>query len=196
METLRKADIEAVVWLNQWGGSHRVLDIFLEIIVSDYFFPILLALTLLGLWFWGKSAKSRESNQRAVITAVVAIGFANLVVLLINDYYFRPRPFSENELELIFYLPTDSSFPANPAVLSSSLAFGVWKTRKYLGAFLLLLGALWSLSRVYAGLFFFTDVFSGALLGIATAYLVSYGMRWLEPLPTLLIRCGRLFHLA
>lgn len=196
METLRKADIEAVLWLNQWSGAHRAFDIFFEILVSDYFFPILLALTLFGLWFWGKDAKSRESNQRAVITAVVSIGFANLVVLLINDYYFRPRPFFENELELIFYLPTDSSFPANPAVLSSSIAFGVWKTRKHLGTFLLLLGAFWSLSRVYAGLFFFTDVFSGALIGIATAYLVSYGLRWLEPLPTLLIRCSRLFHLA
>ena len=196
MDTLKKADTEVVLWLNQWVGKHRALDDFLELMVSDYFFPVLMALALLGLWFWGKNTESRQSNQRAVITAIVAIGFANLTVLLINDYYFRSRPFTENELELLFYRPTDSSFPANPAALSFALALGVWQSHRALGTLLLFIGALWSLSRVYAGVFFLSDVLAGALIGMGVVYLVAHGLRWLEPLPTMVIRMGRLLHLA
>ena len=196
MDALTEVDTEVVLWLNQWAGRYQPLDSFTELVVSDYFIPVILALTLLGLWFSGKDVLSHRRNQRAVVIAIVALGFANLVVLLMNDYYFRPRPFSENELTLLFYRPTDSSFPANPAALSFALAFAVWQSWRPVGTLLLFLAVLWGLSRVYAGVFYPSDVVAGAFIGIAIAYLVTFGLQWLEPLPTLVVRIGRLLHLA
>ena len=196
MDTLKAYDLSVVLWLNKWVGRYQPLDEFTELIVSDYFIPVILALTLLGMWFSGKDCTSRQRNQRAVMTAIVALGFANLAILLINDYYFRPRPFSEVDLTMLFYRPTDSSFPANPAALSFALAFGVWQSWKPMGIILLFLGGIWSLSRVYVGIFYLSDIMAGALIGITISDIATLGLRWLEPLPTALVRLLRLARLA
>lgn len=196
MDALKEADIEIVLWLNQWVGKYGPLDQLFELLVSDYFIPVLLALGLLWLWFSVRDPESRQASHRAVLTAIVALGFANLAVLLINDHYFRARPFTEADLNLLFYRPTDSSFPANPAALSFALAFGVWQSRSAVGAVLLVMAALWSLSRVYAGVFYLSDVAAGAAIGVTIAYTMKFFLRWLEPLPTLVIRIGRAMHLA
>jgi len=196
MNPLTRADREIVQWLNQGVGRFRLLDEVTELLVSDYFIPVILALTLLGLWFWSRHREWRARDQRAIIASVVALGIANLAILLINDYYFRPRPFLDIDLTVPFYLPTDSSFPANPAALSFALAFSVWQARKPLGWALLLLAALWSLSRVYAGVFYLSDAAAGAAIGGAIAYLVFRGLDLLEPLPTLIMRVARALNLA
>jgi undecaprenyl-diphosphatase len=196
MDALKEVDTQIVLWLNQWAGRYGPLDEFSELVVSDYFIPMFLGLALLGLWFAGRETDSRWANQRAVITAVVALGFANLTVLLVNDYYFRPRPFVVNDLTLLFYQPSDSSFPANPAAISFALAFAVWLSRKSAGTALLFLALLWNMSRIYAGIFYPSDALAGALIGVVVTGLVVLALRWLEPLPTLAIRLGRLLHLA
>lgn len=193
---MKHTDAEIVLWLNQWIGQSRALDSFMELMVSDYFIPVLLALSLLGLWFSGTTSESRWRTQLGVITAIVALGFANLAVFVINDYYFRPRPFVEHDVTLLFYRPSDSSFPANPAALSFALAFGVWESHRPMGTVLLLLASLWNLARVSAGVFYPSDILVGALLGVTVAYLVRLGLHWLDPLPTLVIRIGRALRLA
>ena len=196
METLKEVDTQIVVWLNQWVGRYGPFDSFVELVISDYFIPVLMGLILLGLWFTGKGSQVRSTNQRAVITAVVALGLANLAVLLITDYYFRPRPFADNDLTLLFYQPTDSSFPANPTALSIALSFGVWRSRRAVGTALLLLAALWSVSRMYAGVFYLSDIVAAALIGAAISYLVALGLRRMEPVPTLVLRLAQMLHLA
>ena len=196
MDALKEADTKIVLWLNQWVGKYGPLDELSELLVSDYFIPVLMALGLLWLWFSARDQELRQASHWAVITAVVALGCANLAVLLINDYYFRARPFTEADLNLFFYRPTDSSFPANPAVLSFALAFAVWKSRRLVGATLLIMAAMWSLSRVYAGVFYLSDVAVGAAIGVTIAYVITFVLHWLEPLPTMVIRIGKTLHLA
>ncbi len=193
---MKTIDTQVVLGLNKLVGLHGALDTALELLASDYFLPAIMALGLVALWFVGRTHAERSPGQRAVITAVIALGLGNLAVLLSNDYYFRPRPFTETDLDLLLYMPTDSSFPANPAVLSFALASSVWPHRRLVACALLLTASLWGLSRVIGGVFYLSDVLAGAAIGVTIALLTAYALRWLEPIPTLAVRTARWLHLA
>ena len=193
---MAEADISVFLWINGWVGSFSVLDTIAKVVVSDYLVPVLLSLILLTLWFAGKEPSIRERYQKAVFVAAASIGLANLTVLMINSRYFRPRPFTQYDISLLFYRPTDSSFPANPSALAFAVAAAVWGVNKRLGWVLFGLAALFSLARVYAGVFYPSDVLAGAVIGIAIAFILSKVRILLEPLPTLVIRLARIFCLA
>ena len=197
MEGLKNLDLEIVTWLNRLVGRHDWMDAIGEALVSDYLIPVMLILGLMWLWFsTDEPASSGLLAKKTVIAAILAMAFANLAVLVLNEVYFRPRPFTEVELNLLFYRPTDSSFPSNPAALSFALAFSVLQRQRGLGLALLALATIWSFSRVFAGVFYVTDVAAGAAMGVIIAWVAAQLLRWLEPLPTAVVRLIRTLHLA
>ncbi|MBI4234648.1 MAG: phosphatase PAP2 family protein [Chloroflexi bacterium] len=196
MATAAQADAAVLLWLNGWVGRFPWLDTAARLVVSDYLVPVLLSLLLFGMWFAGREPTLRERHQRAVLRAIIGMGFASLVVLIANHYVFRPRPFTQYELQLLFYMPTDSSFPSNPAVVGFAMATGIWTGNRSLGLVAFLGAGLWGLSRVYAGVSYPSDVVAGALLGMAATLLVSGALATIEPLPTLVLRLAQRFHLA
>ena len=197
MEGLKNLDLEIVTWMNRLVGRHDWMDVIGEALVSDYLIPVMLILGLMWLWFsTDETASSGLLAKKTVIAAILAMAFANLAVLVLNEVYFRPRPFTEVELNLLFYRPTDSSFPSNPAALSFALAFSVLQRQRGLGLGLLALATIWSLSRVFAGVFYVTDVAAGAAMGVIIAWGSDQLLRWLEPLPTTVVRLIRTLHLA
>ena len=197
MEGLRNLDLEIVTLLNRAVGWQDWLDVIGEALVSDYLFPVMLILGLMWLWFsTDESSSSGLPAKKTIIAAILAMAFANLTVLALNEVYFRPRPFTEVELNLLFYRPTDSSFPSNPAALSFALSFSVFRQQRRFGLALMILAAVWSLSRVFAGVFYVTDVVAGAAIGVVIAWVAAWLLRWLEPLPTAVVRLIRALHLA
>ena len=197
MEGLKNLDLEMVTLLNRLVGWQDWLDAIGEVLVSDYFIPVMLILGLMWLWFsTDESSSSGLPSKKTVIAAILAMAFANLTVLILNEVYFRPRPFTEVDLNLLFYRPTDSSFPSNPAALSFAMSFSVLRQQRRLGLVLMALAAVWSMSRVFAGVFYVSDVVAGAALGIIIAWGSAWLLRWLEPLPTAVVRLIRALHLA
>ncbi|MQF68891.1 phosphatase PAP2 family protein [SAR202 cluster bacterium AD-804-J14_MRT_500m] len=193
---MKNFDTQIIIELNRLIGNNQNFDKVLGILASDYLIPAVMALSLVAFWFSGHSSSDRFPRQWSILSAVLALGLANLIVLLSNDLYFRPRPFIENELTLILYMPTDSSFPANPAVLSFALASSLWRNHKRISLTLMITASVWCFSRVVGGVFYISDVLAGAIIGMAIALLAMYILRWLEPIPSLLIRTARLLHLA
>jgi len=197
VEGLKNLDLEMVTLLNRLVGWQNWLDVIGEALVSDYLIPVMLILGLMWLWFsTDEPSSSGLPAKKIVIAAILAMAFANLAVLVLNEVYFRPRPFTEVELNLLFYRPTDSSFPSNPAALSFALSFSVLRRQHRLGLALMALASVWSLSRVFAGVFYLTDVAAGAAIGVAIAWGAAWLLRWLEPLPTAVVRLIRTLHLA
>ena len=195
METLQGIDADIVIWLNQLAGRFRVLDAVEKALVSDYLVPACIGLCLIAMWFSG-SPDRRDSRHRAGITALATVGFASGAVLILNEYYFRPRPFVDHELTVLFYMPTDSSFPAHPAVVGFGMAAGAWQGSRKFGAAVYALAFLWGFSRIFAGVFYPLDILAGAGIGIVVSYLVALGLRLIEPIPTHVLRGARTLHLG
>lgn len=196
MDLLPEIDTEIVLWLNRWAGHLGALHGVEQLVISDYFIPVSIALCLLASWFSGRDVQVRDARQRAVLTALAAAGFASLVVLVVNQHYFRERPFVDHNLTVLLYRPTDSSFPSHPVAVAFAMASAMWQRSRKLGAFLYGLGALWGVSRVYGGVFYPSDVIAGAAIGVVISYLVAGVYRLIEPVPTLVLRAARTLHLA
>ena len=196
MDALTQFEVEIVSWLNQGIGRFYLLDRLTYLAVSDYFVPLVTSLWGLALWFCGKDIAEQRRNQKAVLGAAISLGIANLVVLILNQFFFRERPFVHYELSNLLYYPTDSSFPANPAAVAFAFATAVWLRNRRMAAPLFFLAGVWSFVRVYNGLFYPTDVAAGALIGVCVACVITLGLKAVEPLPTWVLRGARLLHLA
>ena len=157
--------------INRHAGHTPALDDVMRLLVGDYLLPTAIGLLAAGLWFAGRTPADRHSGQRAVLRGGVSLLLANALVKLINLVYFRPRPFAVHPVNLLFYRPTDSSLPSNPAAAGFSLAVALWMTHRRVGTAMLTLAALWSLTRVYCGVHYPLDIVAGAAVGGLTAWL-------------------------
>ncbi|MFZ5917614.1 MAG: phosphatase PAP2 family protein [Chloroflexota bacterium] len=180
--------------INGFAGHTPVVDGVMRLLVSDYLLPTIMVLTVAGLSLAGNTPTDRKPKQRIALQAGFSLLLANVLVKLCNLMYYRPRPFAVQEVNLLFYHPSDSSLPSNPAAVGFSLAVAVWLTHRRPGAALLTLAALWSLARVYCGVHYPLDIIVGAGLGGLAAMLIVRQTPSLDRLYDRLIELGeRLF---
>lgn len=180
------------------GMATRVpaLDGLMRLLVNDYLVPTALCLLTAALWFSGANRDHRTVNQRAVVSMVVAVLLANVLVKLCNLIYFRPRPFSAQEVNLLFYRPSDSSLPSNAAAVGFAFAGVGWQRSRRLGLLMGGLAGLWGFARVYCGVHFPLDILAGGLVGLLSAYVVGRAQRLLRPLTGAVVAVGRRLYLA
>jgi undecaprenyl-diphosphatase len=182
--------------INGLAGKVPALDGLMRLLVNDYFVPTTLCLLAAALWFAGSSTQERRSNQRTVLSIVAAVLLANLMVKVCNVIYFRPRPFSVQEVNLLFYRPSDSSLPSNAAAVAFTFAGVAWQRRRWLGVMMGVLAGLFVFARIYCGVHYPLDVIAGALVASVAAYVVGKSQRILEPLMAAIIGVGRRLYLA
>ena len=171
LQKIMKLDYELFYLVNSTAGD-SFLDEPMMILASDYFIPICLASILVFVWFSGKSIKERTSDQMSVITSVICMASASLFVLILNIFLFRDRPFSTLEVNLLFYMPTDSSLPANSFASTLAFTLPILKSRKILGYFMLAGSILMGLARIYVGVHYPGDLILAALIA-STAFILS-----------------------
>ena len=139
------------------------LDRVAQWVVSDYLVPVSLALALVALWFIEPDRVARQRHQIGVFAALTAMALASLAVFWLNALYFRPRPFDTLDVELLFYRPTDSSFPSNAAAVVFGIAAVVWGVNRGLGAALLIASGLYGVARVYVVVHYRLDCATGQM---------------------------------
>jgi undecaprenyl-diphosphatase len=183
-------------WFNSLAGRWPVLDAVVRLVMNDYALPTALVLSLFALWFAGGSPAIREQHQRAVFSAIGSMVLGNLIVKALNLVLYRPRPFAFHTVTLLFYRPSDSSFPSNPASVGFSIATAVWLFNHRIGLLLYALATLFGLSRVVGGVHYPSDVLGGALIGSMASYLIVRKFRLLDRLWTGIIQRVRRFLLA
>ena len=193
---MAKADEAVFLWLNGLVGKLPFFDRIVELVVSDYLVPVSLALALVGMWFAGGDKLTRQRHQIGLFVALSAMALSSLAVFTINAVYFRPRPFVDHEVTRLFYAPTDSSFPSNPAAAAFAIAFAVWAVNRRLGSLLIAAAALYGFARVYAGVHYPLDIVSGALIAIVVTFLTFKIRDLLGPILTWVIKVGRIFCVA
>jgi undecaprenyl-diphosphatase len=182
--------------VNGLAGQVPTSDRLAQLLVNDYFLTTLMSLLLVALWFSGFTDGERERNQLAVLRAIISLLLTNVLLKACNLAYFRPRPFTYHEVNLLFYHPSDSSLPSNPAAVGFALAMAVWLHNRRAGNLLFVLATLFAISRVYCGVHYPLDVITGAGLGSLTACLVVRKMHFLDPLLGTIIGLARRVCLA
>ncbi|MDP6422840.1 MAG: phosphatase PAP2 family protein [SAR202 cluster bacterium] len=190
------ADEKLFLWLNGLVGTAPYLDRVASWVVSDYLVPISMALTLIGLWFIEPVREVRQRHQIGVFAALTSMAVSSLVVMIINGLYFRPRPFETLDTTLLFYRPTDSSFPSNAVAAMFGIAFTVWVVHRGLGVVLIGVASVYAFTRVYGGVHYPSDVIAAAAVGLVVTYVVLKGRNLLMPILTRVIKAARILCLA
>ena len=187
------------LFINGLAGKVPIIDGLFRGISNDYFAVIGSCLILIWLWFGTRDAARRQINQKTVLTAAISIGLTSLLVLICNQFYFRARPFNElppGSVHLLFYRPTDSSFPSNLAAVLFAIAIPILIKNKVYGSVLLAMAVLGSFGRIFIGIHYPLDVLGGAAFGAVGAWL-AFGAIWLiAPLVNFLMNLLRKLNLA
>lgn len=179
--------------INSLAGRWPWLDGLVQLFLNDYFVPTLLAVILAALWFEGKTPTRQRFNQQAVLGATLSTILGNALLKLCNLGYYRPRPFVDLPVHLLFYQPTDSAWPSNAAVIGFAIAFSIWFYNRVWGWTLIVIALLFGLSRIFGGVHYPLDIIVGVGLGWFSAWLVyrqPAKIEWL--LGKLLVIAGKL----
>lgn len=160
--------------INGLAGRWPVVDAVMRFFATDYVVPTTMICALVFVWFSG-----RRVLQRQALLAILSVAISNTIVAAFNAVWFRPRPFTtHDDVTLLFYHPSDSSFPANSSATTWALAWAVWLIDRRIGSILVTLAFMMALARVFVGVHYPFDVIAGAMIGIGAARAVA---RWLAP---------------
>lgn len=151
----------------QFNHRSSFLDDF-AVFLSQYL-PYILVLGFLILAFSRQDWRMRVfifvSGAMAVILA------RGIITELIRFFYHHPRPF-----ESLGFTPligeSGYSFPSGHASWFFALAMIVFYFNRRLGIWYFVFAVLNGIARIFAGVHWPLDIFSGALVGIASAILV------------------------
>lgn len=194
-------DEKILLWINGFVGKSAVLDRIMILFANDYFVPVILSLILLGLWFQGKNMAERENYQRAIIVAAVSMGSACGFIMAANHLYHHPHPFEVTQQFMdttnqIFYVVHDPTFPSNTSAVTFACATSIWQRYRKIGVLLFIPAILMPFAKVYAAVYWPSDVVAGAILGILTVYFIKLVLRLLEPVVSIFFKVARKICLA
>ncbi len=173
MGTLASIDIALLRWINTaWRCG--VLDAFFTTLTDGRIFVVPLALAWIFLIVRG----GRTGRELALALALTLLLTDQITSHVLKPWVDRTRPcFSVAGVTALIHQVHSASFPSAHAANSFGMATTVaLRHRRWAGA-AWGVAALVSLSRVYVGVHYPSDVLAGALLGIGCALLVAWGVR-------------------
>ncbi|MFA5368029.1 MAG: phosphatase PAP2 family protein [Dehalococcoidia bacterium] len=196
---MKHADETVFFWIN--GLAERVpwIDEIIRTLACDLFLPVVMIIALIAVWFSGRNVADRTRNQYGVICSLSSMGIANLLVFVCNAILpDRLRPFEAfpDKVNLIFYPPTDPSFPSNAAAASFALAIGLWVYNRKLGYILSIPALIISFGRVYMGVHYPLDILGGLALAILATGIVMVVIKLCRPVLDRLLNLMRKIYLA
>jgi undecaprenyl-diphosphatase len=124
---------------------------------------------ILLYWFFQKS-----QNRRMVVEACLAACIALAINVLIGMVFYRDRPFVAHHVNWLIPHAKNASFPSDHATAAFVIATAIWIWRKRDGWIWLVLAGMISVSRVWTGVHYPSDVIAGMLIGVGTAFLAHF----------------------
>lgn len=151
--------INEIAFRNSWFDA-------LGIFFAEYFsYIVVFCLIAFLLWNFKK-------YYSMVILAFTAGIVARIITEMIRLFWVRPRPFVENYVKLLVpYLET-ASFPSGHAAFFFSIAGIIYFCNKNLGVLFFISAFLISITRVFCGIHWLTDIIAGFFVGIFSAFVV------------------------
>ncbi len=152
--------------INNLAGKSVCLD-GLAIFFAEYLGYVLVVILLLFL------LKDIKKNWPLVVRGLGAAVLARFgITELIRFFYDRARPFVENQVNLLLSHEATGSFPSGHAAFFFALSTIVYFYNKKAGVFFFIASFLISISRVFAGVHWPSDILAGAIIGIFSGWLI------------------------
>jgi undecaprenyl-diphosphatase len=165
------SDYHLFRWANDLAANHDRLEDPLRAYVQAS--ELLFALAVVALFVFG-GARLR----RAALAAGLSAGLALFVAHFLAGAVGRARPFVDHPHSHLFLShAADPGFPSDHATGAFAIAFALVLRDRVLGIVALALAFVLSVGRVALGVHYPSDVFAGALLGLAAALVL-----WIPPL--------------
>ena len=154
--------------INGWAGTSVTIDLLMTWI-SAFGVPLLVLAVAVQWW--------PRTDRRHVRHTLVAAGLSFLLGLALNQFILlfvhRMRPYDGGITRLLIEPSSDFSFPSDHATATFAIAAAfLLHGMRRLGLGFLIAAVLVSVSRVYIGTHYASDVLGGALTGIAAATIV------------------------
>ena len=163
------------------GFEIKILDFIQKVFKCGFMDEFMKIMSILGdkglIWILIALVLIINKKTRKIgITTGLAL-ILGLIVgnALLKNIVGRIRPYDFNpQIDLIVSKLSDSSFPSGHSVSSFSAAVVLLIKDKRIGIPALVLASIIAFSRLYLYVHFPTDVLSGAIIGIAVAFLSCY----------------------
>ena len=160
---------EIIYWLQSL--SSPFLDSLFQIFTM--FGEEMVVIAVLGLIYW---SINKKVGERLGITVFISLGLNSVLKFI----FMRPRPFMVDE-SIVNLRPETAggySMPSGHAQSASTLFFGAYQflKKRFLLIVAVIITVLVSISRMYIGVHYLSDVVVGSLLGILVTYFLY---KWL-----------------
>ena len=146
----------------QWSWLDNV-----AVFLAEYFQYIVVAFLFVFLF-----VKFRKYIEMVVLTIISAVFSRFIVVEVIRWFWARPRPFINNNVNLLI-THNEVSFPSGHAAFFFGIATIVYLYNKKIGIFFFVFAFLISLARVFCGIHWPLDILAGAIVGILSGLLIN-----------------------
>jgi undecaprenyl-diphosphatase len=140
-----------------------------------------------GILFYWFFQIHKSQNRRMVVEACISACIALAINAGIGMVFYRDRPFVAHHVNWLIPHAKNASFPSDHATASFVIAAAIWNWRKRDGWVWLIFAAAISLSRVWTGVHYPSDVIAGMIIGTATALVIHNRMQHWKPLNQLAV---------
>lgn len=154
--------------INQFAGKWDCLDK-LGIFFAQYFEYFLIFFLFLFLILDFK--KYWLMLVQSLISVILARFF---IVEIIRLIFSRPRPFMENQVNLLLEGPKTFSFPSGHAAFYFAIAAIVYFYNKKAGILFFISAFFISFARVFSGLHWPSDILAGFLVGFFSSWFIFH----------------------
>lgn len=157
------SDYRMFHWANAFAANHDGFEDPLKAYVQASEIIFLLGIVALFFLFGPRL-------RRAAVAAGLSAGFALLVAHFLAAAVNRNRPFVDHPAAHNFLAhASDPGFPSDHATAAFAIAFALVLRNRVIGSVALFLALVLSVGRVALGVHYPSDVFAGAVLGLAAA---------------------------
>ena len=147
--------------INQYAGQNFYIDKTF-VFFSEYLIALFLLFFIIEF-----------RNVKAVFNAIISSVGVVLINSAVSFIYFRPRPFAAYEVNQLVNHVASSSFPSDHAAVSFAFATAVFLYNRKVGVFAYAVAFLISISSIFAGLHYPSDILAGASIGILVSLIIN-----------------------
>ncbi|MDO8566493.1 MAG: phosphatase PAP2 family protein [Candidatus Moranbacteria bacterium] len=115
----------------------------------------------------------KELCWKIALCAIIALPLTYIAAKIVSNFYFDPRPFVIGQFTPLLPHAADNGFPSDHTLLGSAVAAVIFFFHRKLGFLLFVVAFLVGVSRVFAGIHHFADIFGSMVIAAVVTSIVS-----------------------